>query len=147
LITTDGGLVSIDTDPNVVIVDNISCIFALFLYFKLSCCRHPSSDKDNQAQIVSVMQHLTVKSINDIQLTLHTTFNITKGKDNIEIRGCIVCSNGKMIFVDRSNNKLVILNDDGTLYKVDGTSVIVCLIYFVSTCCYIGMVRQATLLN
>jgi hypothetical protein len=31
LITTDGGLVSIDTDPNVVIVDNISCIFALFL--------------------------------------------------------------------------------------------------------------------
>jgi hypothetical protein len=74
--------------------------------------------KDKQAQIMSVIQHPFVKSINDIKLTLHTTFNIPNGKDNIEIRGCIVCPNGKMIFVDRSNNKLVILNDDGTLYKV-----------------------------
>ena len=45
LITNDGGLVSIDTDPNVVIVDNIFFIFELMLYLKLSCCRHPSSDK------------------------------------------------------------------------------------------------------
>jgi hypothetical protein len=29
LITTDGGLVSIDTDPNVVIVENISCPLTL----------------------------------------------------------------------------------------------------------------------
>jgi hypothetical protein len=42
LITTDGGLVSIDTDPNVVIVENISCIFVLMFYLKLSCCRLPS---------------------------------------------------------------------------------------------------------
>jgi hypothetical protein len=74
--------------------------------------------KDKQAEIVSVMQHPSVKSFNDIKLTLHTTFNIPKGKYNIEIRGCIVCPNGKMIFVDRSNNTLVILNEDGTLDKV-----------------------------
>ena len=60
----------------------------------------------------------SVKSINDIKLTLHTTFNIPKGKYNIEIRGCIVCPNGKMIFVDIKNSRLVILNDDGTLDKV-----------------------------
>ena len=35
LIKTDGGLVSIDTDPNVVIVDNIFFIFVLMLYLKL----------------------------------------------------------------------------------------------------------------
>ena len=44
LITTDGGLVSIDTDRSVVRVDNISFIFVLMLYLKLSCCRHPSSN-------------------------------------------------------------------------------------------------------
>jgi len=74
--------------------------------------------KDKQGQIVSVIQSPSVKPINDIKHTLHTTFNIPKGKYNIEIRGCIVCPNGKIIFVDRSNNKLVIRNDDGTLYKV-----------------------------
>ena len=74
--------------------------------------------KDKQGQIMSVIQPPSVKSINDIKLTLHTTFNIPKGKYNIEIRGCIVFPNGKIIFVDRSNNKLVIRNDDGTLYKV-----------------------------
>jgi hypothetical protein len=56
--------------------------------------------------------------INDIKLTLHTTFNIPKGIGNIYIRGCIVCPNGNMIFVDYINSILVILNDDGTLYKV-----------------------------
>jgi DNA-binding beta-propeller fold protein YncE len=33
------------------------------------------------------------------------------------VTGCIVCPNGKMIFVDWYNRKLLILNDDGTLYK------------------------------
>ena len=75
--------------------------------------------KDKQAQIVSVMQQPTVKSINDIKLTLHTTFNIAKGKDDTYITGCIVFQNGKLIFVDwLHNNRLVILNDDGTLDKV-----------------------------
>ena len=47
LIATDGGHMSIDTDPNIVfvIVHNISFIFVLMLHLKLSCCRHPSSDK------------------------------------------------------------------------------------------------------
>jgi hypothetical protein len=76
LITTDGRLVSIDTDPSVVIVDNIPFIFVLMLYLRLSCCRHPSSDK-----------------------------------------AIIVCPNGKKIFVDFNNSRLVIFNDDGTLDK------------------------------
>ena len=45
LIITYEGLASIDTDPNVVIVDTTPFIFVLMLYLKLSCCRHPSSDK------------------------------------------------------------------------------------------------------
>jgi hypothetical protein len=45
LITTDAGLVSIETDPNDVIADILSFIFSSMLHFKLSCCRHPSSDK------------------------------------------------------------------------------------------------------
>jgi hypothetical protein len=74
--------------------------------------------KAKQAQIMSVIQHPSVKSINDIQLTLHNTFDIPKGKSYICITGCIVCPNGKMILVDcYNNNRLVILNDDGTLDK------------------------------
>jgi radical SAM superfamily enzyme len=44
---------------------------------------------------MSVIQHPSVKSINDIKLTLHTTFNIPKGKGSIAITGCIVCGMGK----------------------------------------------------
>ena len=74
--------------------------------------------KAEQAQIMSVIQHPSVKSINDIKLTLHTTFNIPKGKGSIAITGCIVCPNGKMIVVDNSyNRRLVTLNEDGTLDK------------------------------
>jgi hypothetical protein len=73
--------------------------------------------KSKQAQIMSVIQGPSVKSINDIKLTLHHTFNIPKGKNTTT--GCIVCPNGKMILADcYSNRRLVILNDDGTLDKV-----------------------------
>jgi DNA-binding beta-propeller fold protein YncE len=73
--------------------------------------------KSKQAQIMSVIQGPSVKSINDIKLTLHNTFNIPKGKNTTT--GCIVCPNGKMILADcYSNRRLVILNDDGTLDKV-----------------------------
>jgi len=72
--------------------------------------------KAEQAQIMSVMQHPSVKSINDIKFTLDTTFNILKEKGNISITGCIVCPNGKMIFVDNCN-RLIILNEVGTLDK------------------------------
>jgi DNA-binding beta-propeller fold protein YncE len=72
--------------------------------------------KAKQAQIMSVIQHPSVKSINDIKLTLHTTFDIPKVKGNITITGCIVSPNGKMIFVDYyTNQRLLILNEDSTL--------------------------------
>jgi len=73
--------------------------------------------KAAQAHIMSVIQHPSVKSINDVKLTLHTTFNIPKGQDIIGITECIVSPNGKMIFVDCYNNGLIILNEDGTLDK------------------------------
>jgi hypothetical protein len=41
-----------------------------------------------QAHIMHVIQHPSVKSINDIKLTLHSTFNIPKGKGNINITIC-----------------------------------------------------------
>jgi DNA-binding beta-propeller fold protein YncE len=72
--------------------------------------------KSKQAQIMSVIQAPSVKSINDIKLTLHNIFNIPKGK--YTTTGCIVCPNGKMILADcYSNKRLIILNDDGTLDK------------------------------
>jgi DNA-binding beta-propeller fold protein YncE len=74
--------------------------------------------KAEQAHIMSVIQHPSVKSINDIKLTLHTTFNIRKGIFNTGITGCIVCPNGKIIVVDNSyNRRVATLNEDGTLYK------------------------------
>jgi DNA-binding beta-propeller fold protein YncE len=75
--------------------------------------------KSKQAQIMSVIQPPSVKSINDIKLTLHNTFNGLKGKNITCIKGCNVCPNGKMILVENNlNSRLVILNDDGTLDKV-----------------------------
>ena len=71
--------------------------------------------KAKQAQIMSVIQHPSVKSINDIKLTLHTTINIPKVKGNNTITGCIVRPNGKIIFVDNYNRRLIILNENGTL--------------------------------
>ena len=65
-----------------------------------------------QAQIMSVTQHSSVKSINDIKLTLHTTFDILEQYGDSNMTGCIVCPNGKMIFVDYYNNRLVILNEN-----------------------------------
>jgi len=55
--------------------------------------------KSEQAQIMYVTQHPSVKSINDINLTMHTQFYIPKQTGDIFITGCIVCPNGDMIFV------------------------------------------------
>ena len=90
------GSVSIETSPPSVVIKTI---------------------KAEQAQIMSVIQHPSAKSINDIKLTLHTTFNIPKGIFNTCITGCIVCPHGKMIVVDHGNKRLVTLNEDGTLDK------------------------------
>jgi predicted DNA-binding protein (UPF0278 family) len=75
--------------------------------------------KSKQAQIMSVIQPPSVKSINDIKFTLHNTFNIPNRNYTTNITGCIVSSNGKVILVDcyYYNRRLVILNDDGTLDK------------------------------
>ena len=56
---TTFGSVSIETSPPTVAIKTITA---------------------KQAQIMSVIQPPSVKSINDINLTLHTTFNITKRK-------------------------------------------------------------------
>ena len=93
---TTFGSVSIETSPPSVVIKTM---------------------KAKQTQIMSVIQHPSVKSIDDIKLTLPTTFNIPTREGIIGITGCIVCPNGKMIFVDYSNSRLVILNDDGTLDK------------------------------
>ena len=94
---TSFGSVSIETSPPSVVIKTM---------------------KSKQAQIMSVIQPPSVKSINDIKFTLHNTFDILKGKNAINITGCIVSPNGKMILVDWHNNRLIILNDDGTLDKV-----------------------------
>ena len=94
---TSFGSVSIETSPPSVVIKTM---------------------KSKQAQIMSVIQPPSVKSINDIKLTLHNTFNSLKRKNTTHITGCIVCPNGKMILVDSYyNSRLVILNDDGTLDK------------------------------
>ena len=95
---TSFGSVSIETSPPSVVMNTM---------------------KAKQAQIMSVIQPPSVKSINDIKLTLHNTFGILKGTNIITITGCIVCPNDKMIMVDCYNNRrLIVLNDDGTLDKV-----------------------------
>jgi hypothetical protein len=93
---TTFGSVSIETSPPSVVI---------------------KTTKTKQAHIMSAIQHPSVNSINDIKLTLHTTFNITIRKGDIRITGCIVCPNCKMIYVDKYNSRLIILNDDGTLDK------------------------------
>jgi DNA-binding beta-propeller fold protein YncE len=95
---TSFGSVSIKTSPPLVVIKTM---------------------KSKQAQIMSVIQPPSVKSINDIKLTLHNTFDILKGKNAINIKGCIVSPNGKMILVDcYYNSRLLVLNDNGTLDKV-----------------------------
>ena len=75
------------------------------------------TEKSKQAQIMSVVEPPTLHSINDIKLTLYSNIKIP-----IEIshrsRGCVICPNGKMLYTDSSyNEKLTILNNDGTLDK------------------------------
>jgi hypothetical protein len=96
---TTFGSVSIETSPPSVVIKTM---------------------KAKQAQIMSVIQSPSVKSINDIKLTLHATFDIPKVKGNNSITGCIVSPNGKMIFVNYgyTNQRLNIINEDGTLDKV-----------------------------
>ena len=75
------------------------------------------TEKSKQAQIVSVVEPPSLHSINDIKLTLYSNIKIPNEISNSS-RGCVICPNGKMLFTDcSSKQKLVILNNDGTLDK------------------------------
>jgi outer membrane protein assembly factor BamB len=74
------------------------------------------TEKNKQAQIMSVVEPPSLHSINDIKLTLYSNIKIPKKISN-RSRGCVICPNGKMLFTDKSSKKLVILNNDGTLDK------------------------------
>jgi DNA-binding beta-propeller fold protein YncE len=74
------------------------------------------TEKSKQAQIMSVVEPPSLHSINDIKLTLYSNIKIPKEISH-KSRGCVICPNGKMLFTDRNNHKLVILNNDGTLDK------------------------------
>jgi hypothetical protein len=83
------------------------------------------TEKSEHAQIMSVVEPPTLHSINDIKLTLYSNINIPKEISN-RSRGCVICHIGKMLFTDNSSKqKLVILNNDGTLDKK-----ITCSTYF-----------------
>jgi hypothetical protein len=74
------------------------------------------TEKNKQAQIMSVVEPPTLHSINDIKLTLYSNIKILKEISH-RSRGCVICPNGKMLFTDSYNQKLVLLNNDGTLDK------------------------------
>jgi hypothetical protein len=75
------------------------------------------TEKSKQAQIMSVVEPPSLHSINDIKLNLCSNIKIPKEISH-NSRGCAICPNGKMLFTDNSSKqKLVILNNDGTLDK------------------------------
>jgi DNA-binding beta-propeller fold protein YncE len=75
------------------------------------------TEKSKQAHIMSVVEPPSLHPINDIKLTLYSNIKITKEISRIS-RGCVICPNGKMLLTDNSSKqKLVILNNDGTLDK------------------------------
>jgi DNA-binding beta-propeller fold protein YncE len=74
------------------------------------------TEKSKQAQIMSVVEPPTLHSINDIKLTLYSNIKIPTEISH-RSRGCVICPNGRMLFTDSNNHKLVILNNDGTLDK------------------------------
>jgi hypothetical protein len=74
------------------------------------------TEKSKHAQIMSVVEPPSLHSINDIKLALYSNIKIPKEPSH-RSRGCVICPNGKMLFTDNNNQKLVILNNDGTLDK------------------------------
>jgi hypothetical protein len=75
------------------------------------------TEKSKQAQILSVVEPPSLLSFNDIKLTLYLNIKIPKEKPHGS-RGCVICSNGKMLFTDNSyKHNIAILNNDGTFDK------------------------------
>jgi hypothetical protein len=72
--------------------------------------------QSKQVHIISVVEHRSVLSINDIKLTLYSKINIPN-EISTSSTGCVICPNGKMLFTDNNKQKLAILNNDGTLDK------------------------------
>ncbi|XP_052093900.1 uncharacterized protein LOC127729954 [Mytilus californianus] len=67
-------------------------------------------DRDKQAQH---MVPTISKTMNDINPTLLKKFEIPKGEIGIGITGCTIMPSRKIVFVDRSNDRLVIHNENG----------------------------------
>lgn len=72
-------------------------------------------DRGKQAQ--QMVQKIP-KTINDINLSILNKFEISKGEKVINIRylsitGCTIMPSGKIVFVDKTNNRLLIHNEDG----------------------------------
>jgi hypothetical protein len=77
----------------------------------------------------------------------------------IDPRGVTVDNDGYVYVTSYNSNSVVVLEPDGRhgrqILSSNGglkmptgsVSVIVCLIYLLSTCCYIGVRRQVTLFN
>lgn len=72
------------------------------------------TEKENEAQLMAV-QMAKPKSIDDINLVIKKTLNLPKGSKSNYVTGCSITSTGKMIFTDFENNRVIVLNDSGTL--------------------------------
>ncbi|CAG2201144.1 unnamed protein product [Mytilus edulis] len=95
--------------------DKLSKILSLTKMGEISVTANPPTititmDREKQAQ---QMIPTIPKTINDINLTLLTRFEISKGRTGLEISGCTILPSRKMVFVDRSNHSLVIHNENG----------------------------------
>ncbi|VDI72442.1 Hypothetical predicted protein [Mytilus galloprovincialis] len=65
--------------------------------------------RDKQAQL---MLPTIPKKINDINLTLFKTFDISKGNRYLLITGCTIMPSGEMVFIDRSSSNILIYNEN-----------------------------------
>ncbi|XP_071168511.1 uncharacterized protein [Mytilus edulis] len=72
------------------------------------------TENENEAQLMSV-QITKPKSIDDINLLIKQTLNLQKGNKPNYVTGCNITPSGKMIFIDFENNRVIVLNDSGTL--------------------------------
>ncbi|CAC5373366.1 unnamed protein product [Mytilus coruscus] len=95
--------------------DKMSDILSMTKFGEISVIANPptitmTTVRDKQAQqIVPTIS----KTINDINLTLLTRFEISKGRKELGITGCTFMPSRKMVFVDSTNNCLLIHNENG----------------------------------
>ncbi|XP_063420761.1 uncharacterized protein LOC134705978 [Mytilus trossulus] len=115
---TDGSLQQINLQC---IIDNkMSDILSMTKIGEISAIENPPTitltmTRDKQAQL---MLPTISKSINDINPTLLKTFEIPKGREVVGISGCTIMPTGKMVFVDQTNDRLVIHKENGSFVCV-----------------------------